>query len=123
MKNSLVKSGASISLFLLTLTGCASNNNTTADLMRNDASAGQTQVDLKNQIARDWEKGTKLITTGEKRVEDGEKQVESAERDLKSGQEEIARGRGEIAEGQKLVTESERIFRADYPEVDLNQTN
>lgn len=122
MNNYLIKSGANISLFLLALTGCAGNS-TTADLMRDNASTGQTQVDLKNQIAKDWERGTKLITTGEKRVENGEKQVESAERDLRSGQDDIARGRGEIAEGQKLVTESERVFRLDYPEVDLNQTN
>jgi len=121
MKNSLVKSGLSISVLLLVLTGCAGNN-TTADLMRGNASAGQTQVDLKNQIAKDWETGQKMITTGEKRVEDGEKQVKSAERDLRSGQDDIIRGRREIVEGQKLVTESERIFRVDYPEVDLNQT-
>lgn len=122
MKNSLVKSGVSISLFLLVLTGCVGKV-TTADLMRDDASAAQTHVDLKKQIADDWETGKKLIATGENRVKDGEKQVNSAERDLKGGQDEITRGRREIAEGQNLVTESERTFRRDYPEVDLNQTN
>ena len=122
MKNSLSASGVGISLCLLALTGCAGNK-TTADLMRDDASVGQTQVDLKNQIAKDWEKGTNLIATGEKRVENGEDRVKSAERNLKKGQDEIARGQREIADGKKLITDSERTFREDYPEVDLNRTN
>ncbi len=121
MKNSLVASGVGISLCLLILTGCAGKE-TTADLMRQDATAGQTQVDLKQQIARDWEKGQKLIATGEQRVEEGEKRVKSAERNLEKGQDEIKRGQREIAEGEKLIAESERTFREDYPEVDLNQT-
>lgn len=120
MKISIAASGVGISLCLLALTGCASNQ-TTADLMREDASTGQAQVDLKKQIAKDWEKGKKLIATGENRVEDGEKQVKSAEGNLEQGQEKIQRGRREIAEGEKLILESERTFRKDYPEVDLNQ--
>ncbi len=122
MKNSLVASGVGMSLCLLVLTGCAGNKETTADLMRQDATAGQTQVDLKQQIARDWEKGQKLIATGEQRVEEGEKRVQSAERNLEKGQDEIERGQRDIAEGEKLIAESERTFREDYPEVDLNQT-
>ena len=121
MKISIAASGVGMSLCLLALTGCASNQ-TTADLMRDDATTGQTQVDLKNQIAKDWEKGKKLIATGENRVEDGEKQVKSAERNLEKGQEKIQRGRRDIAKGEKLILESERTFRDDYPEVDLNQT-
>lgn len=121
MKNSLVTSGIGISLCLLILSGCAGKE-TTADLMRQNATVGQTQVDLKNQIAKDWEQGKKLIATGEKRVEEGEKKVKSAERDLKSGQNDIERGEREIAEGKKLILESERKFREDYPGVDLNQT-
>lgn len=123
MKNSLVTSGVGISLCLLALTGCVGSQETTADLMRDDASAGQTQVDVKNQIAKDWERGNKLIVTGEKRVEQGKRQVESAEDDLENGHDIIARGQQEIAEGEKLVRESERKFREDYPEVDLNQAN
>lgn len=122
MNNSFVKSAVSMSLLFLALTGC-SGKETMADLMRDDASAEQTQVNLKNQIAKDWETGQKMIGTGEKRVEDGKKQVKSAERNLKNGQDQIARGQREISEGQKLVTESEQTFRRDYPEVDLNQTN
>lgn len=120
MKISLVASGVGMSLCLLALTGCAGNKVTTADLMRQDATAGQTHVDLKQQIARDWEKGQKLIATGEKRIKEGEKQVKSAERDLERAHDEIERGEREIAEGKKLIRESEKTFREDYPEVDLN---
>lgn len=120
MRISIAASGVGMSLCFLALTGCAGNQ-TTGDLMRDDARTGQTQVDLKKQIAKDWENGKKLIATGENRVEDGEKQVKSAERNLEQGQDEIQRGRREIAEGEKLVLESERTFRQDYPEVDLNQ--
>lgn len=119
MKNSFVKSGLGISLCLLALTGCAGQE-TTADLMRDNASVGQDRVDLKNQLAKDWERGKKLIETGENRIEDGEEKVESAEDELESGYDDIERGRNEVAEGEKLVRESEQRFREDYPEADLN---
>lgn len=123
MKNSVLTSSVGISFCLLFLTGCAGNQETTADLMRDDATLGQNQVDRKNQIAKDWERGKELIVTGENRLEEGEEQVESAQDELESGQETIERGEEEIAEGKKLVRDSERKFREDYPEVDLNQTN
>lgn len=57
MKNSLKKSAVGISLFPLALSGCTGKE-TTAALMRDDASAYQTRVDLKKHIADDWETGT-----------------------------------------------------------------
>jgi septal ring factor EnvC (AmiA/AmiB activator) len=119
MKNSIVLSGASISICLFALTGCASKPTTAADLMRQHATEVQSQVELKNQAAKDWEKGTKLVATGEKRVKDGEKRVKAAERDLKRGQDDIARGKQEISDGQKLINESERKFRENFPELDI----
>jgi septal ring factor EnvC (AmiA/AmiB activator) len=116
MKNSL--SAVSIGLCLFALAGCTSKP-TTADLMRQHATDVQSQVDLKNQAARDWEKGTKLVATGDKRVKDGEKRVKSAERDLKNGQDDIARGQREISDGQKLINESEKIFRENFPELEI----
>ena len=118
MRKSLVAFGVSISLCLLALAGCGSNP-TTADLMTSHATEMQVQVDLKNQLAKDWEKGTKLVATGEKRIKDGEKRVKSAERDLKKGQDDIKRGRSEIAEGQKLINMSEKDFRENFPELDI----
>lgn len=119
MRNLLVVSGISLSLCLLALTGCASKP-TTGDLMRQHATEVQAQVDLKNQAAKNWEKGTKLVATGEKRVKAGEKRVKSAESDLKRGQDDVERGKREIAEGQNLINESEKSFRESFPGLDLN---
>lgn len=119
MRNLLVVSGISLSLCLLALTGCASKP-TTGDLMRQHATEEQAQVDLKDQAAKNWEKGTKLVATGEKRVKAGEKRVKSAERDLKRGQDDVERGNREIAEGQNLINESEKSFRESFPGLDLN---
>lgn len=122
MKNLSVISGLGISLCVFALTGCAGKS-TTADLMRDDASLGQEQVDLKKQIAQDWEAGKALIVTGNNRVDDGESRLDSAEDDLQSARADIERGEQEIADGEKLVRDSEMKFRQDYPEVDLKQTN
>lgn len=115
-----------VSFSLLVLAGCVSKP-TMADLMREYASEVQAQVDLKEQLARDWEEGTKLISSGDKRIKNGEKQVKSAEnrikaaeRDLKRGQAEIERGKREIAEGQQMIQESEKTFVENFPEMDIN---
>lgn len=123
MKNSFVKSGIAMVLFFLALSGCSDDQETTADVMRDDASEGQTQVDMKKQIAKDWERGKEIIASGAELVEEGAEQVESAHHKFESGQETIKRGEQKIAEGQKLVNESERKFRELYPGVDLNHKN
>lgn len=99
---------------LLALGGCATKT-TTADLMREHASEAQAEADLKKRLAKQWETGSELVTSGEKRIKEGEKRVESAQRDLKEGQEDIERGRREIAEGRTLVLESESRFRENFP--------
>lgn len=123
MKNSFVKSGIAMGLFLIALTGCSDDPETTADVMRDDASEGQAQVDMKKQIAKDWERGKEMIASGAELVEEGAEQVESAQEEFESGQKTIEHGEQKIAEGQKLVNESERKFQELYPGVDLNQTN
>jgi peptidoglycan hydrolase CwlO-like protein len=107
-----------ISLCILSASGCA-RKTTTADLMKGHAVELQSQVDLKNQLAKDWERGQKLITSGEKRIKAGEKRVKAAERDLKKGQDDIDRGKREIAEGQKLIEESEKRFQENFPELQI----
>ena len=120
MKNSIALSGVSIGLYLFALAGCASKpTTTTADLMRQHATEVQSQVDLKDRLAKDWDKGADMVATGEKRVKDGENRVKAAERDLKRGQDDIARGKREVSDGQKLINESERIFRENFPELDI----
>jgi uncharacterized phage infection (PIP) family protein YhgE len=100
------------------LTGCSSQPST-ADLMRAHADAAQANVDLRTQLASDWDRGSELIRNGEKRVEKGEKQISSAEENLKKGNEQVAQGRNEVTEGQKLIQESEQKFRELFPTLEL----
>jgi peptidoglycan hydrolase CwlO-like protein len=109
---------SAISLCLISVAGCASKP-TTADVMRGYTTELQTQIDLKNELAKNHERGQKLISSGEKRVNAGEKRVKEAERDLKRGRDDIERGNREIAEGQNLIQESERRFRENFPELDI----
>ena len=78
--------------------GCANNQPTTADMMRDHAAAQGKEVALKQDLAEDWEKGNKLIDSGEKRVERAEKEIRQAEKDL------------------KLRSRSVRKFRNAFPE-------
>ncbi len=118
MRTSNVVFYSVISAYLLVLSGCTSTP-TTADHMRGHATEMQAKVDLKHQLAKDWEKGTNMVSSGKKRVQDGEKRVKSAKRDLKRGQDDIEAGGREIAKGQKLIQESERKFRENFPELAL----
>ncbi|MEO8419316.1 MAG: hypothetical protein ABI475_11395 [Methylophilaceae bacterium] len=107
---------------MITLAGCASTPNT-ADIMRAHAADAQDQVDLKNQLAKDWSRGAKMVQSGEKRVKNGEKKVKSAENDLKDGQAQVEQGNQEIAEGRKLMQESEQHFHENFPKLELKSTN
>lgn len=98
--------------------GCASKL-TTADFMRGYATEEQAQVDLKNQFAKDWERGQKLIESGTENIEDGEKRVESAGKDLERGKDQIKDGNREVIEGNKLVKDAEQRFREAFPDREL----
>ena len=98
---------------MLALAGCgASAPPTSGDLMRDHGAAAQSQVDLKYQLAKDWDRGSKLVASGEKRLEAGERQVKDGERDIEGGKRDIS-------EGQKLVQDSERRFREKFPGLDI----
>ena len=101
------------------LAGCAGQPST-ADLMRAQALEVQAQVDMKNQLAKDWDRGSKLVRSGEKLKERGEKQIKSAEKDLKEGRERVEQGDRDIIEGRKLMQESERQFHDNFPGINLN---
>ncbi len=118
MRKSKVVLYLASSVSLMVLSGCATNL-TPADHMRAEADEIQIQVDLRNQLAKNWEKGAKMISTGEKHIKSGEKLLESAQRDQKKGQADIKLGKQEISEGQKLILESEKQFRENFPEQDI----
>ncbi len=117
-----------LSLSLLSLQACVNQPNN-ADIMRGHAAVLQDQLDLRNQLADDHEKGAKLVATGEKRLKKGEQIIQKSERDLKkgeqlidksqrdlkTGQDYIKKANQEIREGNALILESERRYRENFP--------
>lgn len=92
----------------VSLTACAGVQDK-GDFMRQHASDEQVMVDLQEKLAKDWTHGSKLVVSGEKRI--------------KSGQEDLDRGQKEIAEGKMLMQESERVFRENFPHLNLVPVN
>ncbi|MBN1982675.1 MAG: hypothetical protein JW795_14165 [Chitinivibrionales bacterium] len=109
----------SVTITMAIFVGCAVNKHNTADAMRVHATKSQDNADLKNQIAKDWEKGQKLVKSGTKNVEKGGKIVQSAQQDLDMGNSQIDLGNKEIAEGNNLMQNSEKRFREVFPELEL----
>jgi len=105
----------------LMLAGCSSKPAapSMSDMMRGHATESQTRTDLKSDIAKDWDRGQKLIADGNKNVREGERRVERAERDLETGRTQLQRGQRELEEGNRLVQDSERRFREAFPELQL----
>ena len=97
---------------MLALAGCASAPPTSGDLMRNHGAEAQSQVDLKYRLAKDWDRGSKLVASGERRLEAGKTRV-------KDGEHDIEGGKREISEGKKLIQDSERRFREEFPGLDI----
>lgn len=90
-----------ISAIALAMAGCASEPST-AELMRNEAKSLQAKVDLQKSLARDLEKGKKLIADGQESITEGNELVE--------------KGNNKVAEGSKLVEEAKRIYKEQFPE-------
>lgn len=101
-----------LSLGVLQLTGCAGRETTPtlADQMRGAAGEFQAEADRRDQLAADWERGQRLIVSGERKIERGERRVQSAESDLERGRREVSDGQAELREGRRLIAESERAF-------------
>jgi hypothetical protein len=111
------------SVTIVALNGCSSGGGyTTADVMRGHAKEDQSQVDLQNQIAKDWEKGAKMVSTGEARVKDGQTLIQKAENDGVTGRAEVEKGNNEIAEGNRLMQESKRRYSELFPNLELKGT-
>lgn len=85
----------------LALVACSSQP-TTADLMRQEAKSLEQQVALKNSLAKDLEKGKKLVADGESKVKEGNKILE--------------KGNAQVAEGTKLIEDAKRIYQEKFPE-------
>jgi len=103
-----------VGIVTLLLAGCGSSsrNPTPADLMRGHADDAQSLVQLKNQLADDWEKGAKMVAIGEKQIKEGEQLITK-------GQDLVTRGTRELTEGRRLMEESERIFQENFPNLHI----
>jgi hypothetical protein len=111
-------------VIMAVLAGCSGTSGTkagpsTGDIMREYATESQARADLKKQLARDWERGSKLMKSGEKRARDGERRIAAAERELLRAKEAVKQGYKEISDGTALMLESERLFREKYPDQEL----
>jgi outer membrane murein-binding lipoprotein Lpp len=107
-------------IFSIILAGCSSKP-TKADQMRSYATELQKQVDLKNSLAKDWEKGAKLVESGENLLKEGEDKVKQAEELMEEGKDDIEKAKEEISEGKKLIEESEKAFKENFPGIDLEK--
>lgn len=105
-----------LSLLTFTMGGCAPTEPTPADFMRGHAAELQSEVDLRDELARDWDRGEWLIKTGERHVKVGEEQ-------MAEGKENIERGNQEILEGRMLIERSEGMFRESFPGLKLGPSS
>ncbi|HPW69931.1 MAG: hypothetical protein ACOX2W_15470 [Desulfomonilia bacterium] len=99
-----------IGIAMFALSGCARGEKpaTTADIMREYAADVQSEVDLKKDLAEQWEQGSELAQTGRDRIRDGEEMIQE-------GQSQINQGKREMAQGTQLMQDSERRFHQNFP--------
>jgi len=101
--------GAAMFMFI----GCrGAQPPTTADVMRGHAADVQAEVELKNKLADDWERGAMQVRDGREQIREGRIKVQE-------GTEQIQQGKRDIAEGNQLIQESERRFRQNFPGLKL----
>lgn len=89
----------------ISFSGCASEP-TTADILKESANNAQKKADLQKSLAKDIEKGKKLIAKGKERIEEA--------------QEDLEDGNKEVAEGTRLVENSKKILQAQFPELNID---
>ena len=104
---------------VLMLTGCASAPSSTADFMRVNVAEQQAQVQLKKEIANEWDRGAALVKSGEKLVKQGEEQIQSADKELQEGKVDVEQGNAKITEGTNIMQESEKRFYDSFPTIEL----
>ena len=68
----------------IALSGCASEP-TIADLMREHAETTKSEAELKIRLSGEWERGSKLLSSGENKVSEGNELIEDAQKTSKKG--------------------------------------
>lgn len=79
MTNSIKKISLAAAIALL-VTGCSSTEEPSmAQMMRSHAGSMQSQVELQNQLAKDWETGTKMVARAKEQSIDAQQRIQEAE--------------------------------------------
>lgn len=107
------------SILLLTATGCANKQPSTADLMRQQAAQGSSTANVQKQLAKQWDEGNDLIASGTKRIQKAEKDVRKAENELREAQRDLKRAKRDVAKGERLKEKAEKRFAQEFPRTSL----
>jgi exonuclease VII small subunit len=116
-----IRNIVALSSVLLLGAGCAASQPSTSDLMRDYAAEQGSQVAMQEALAKDWDKGSELINTGEQRVQQAEKDIRQAKKQLRDARRALKRGKRETARGQELKISSGNTFREHFPDNALNE--
>lgn len=106
-------------ILVLTATGCANKQPSTADLMRQQAAQGSSTANLQKQLAKQWDQGNDLIASGNKRIQKAEKDVRAAEKELREAQRDLKNAKRDVAKGERLKKKAEKRFSEEFPQTSL----
>lgn len=103
----------------LTATGCANQQPSTADLMREQAAQGSSTASLQKSLAKQWDQGNDLITSGTKRIQKAEKAVRESEKELREAQQDLKRAKRDVTKGERMKKKAEKRFAEAFPQTRL----
>ncbi|KKL02864.1 hypothetical protein EIK76_02130 [Rheinheimera mesophila] len=119
MMNSIKKISLAAAIALL-VTGCSSTEEPSmAQMMRSHAGSMQSQVELQNQLAKDWETGTKMVARAKEQSIDAQQRIQEAEEELAEARSDAAEARQQQEEGERLIKESQLKFQRAFPQLPL----
>lgn len=117
--NSIKKISAAATMAFI-IAGCSSSAEPSmADMMRNHAGSMQSQVELQNQLAKDWETGTIMVTRAKEQGIEAQKRLKEAEEALADARSDAADAKEQQEKGERLVQESQLKFQQAFPELSL----
>lgn len=100
-------------IFLL-ISGCYSNKKSAGDLMLE-------QADNTHHLGEQYKKGDKLIKEGHALQQSGQKLLKKSAQLEKKGADQLHKGKVMAQEGEKLIFDSKDTFKAQFPDVPLEQ--
>ena len=114
-KTSLALTG----ILAVALSGCANKQPSTADLMRQHAAQDSSRAAMQKDLAKQWDRGSELIVSGNKQIRTAEKQVNQAEKQLREAQRDLKQAKRDVAKGERLKQRAEKKFSEEFPQSSL----